>query len=514
MSRYEESREVLRPFIEEDLQDRLDDRSRARILSRMGWADFFLEDLSSCIESCERASRLLLESPFHDDLAEVLRWLGYAHMRAGDLDTATNRFRDALAASRRGKEASQRAWCLEAMGHVEEMRGRYVDAIALYTECRSIHIASGSRTQVGVAELHIGLSHLYVGAWDEAGGCLNGALRTFQKLAFERGVMLASIALARLYRRRRDDEDAMRCASESFAIADRTDYARGRVLAREELADCKMDSGDVGEAIEQYEEALRAARAIAPRGDLVYELAWRLARALLAKGETARAEDLAREAVELARASFDGRELGHGLATLALVRNERGYPDEALELAERALDEFRAIRTPFELARTHEIAADLAAAAGRPAPESLGHLLEANRLYGKLGLEDPPSGLRERIRAAEARPRSAVTSSSATKLLTASDRVRRVVETARGLAADDGTVLIEGETGTGKELIARIVHESGPRSDQRFVAVNCAAFPQHLLESELFGHAKGSFTGAESAQAGVLRAAGEGTVLL
>lgn len=92
--------------------------------------------------------------------------------------------------------------------------------------------------------------------------------------------------------------------------------------------------------------------------------------------------------------------------------------------------------------------------------------------------------------------------------------MKRVLEVAEAVARSEATVLIQGESGTGKELIARFVHASSPRASLPFVAVNCAALPESLLESELFGHEKGAFTGAQQRKIGKFELAHGGTILL
>jgi sigma-54 dependent transcriptional regulator, flagellar regulatory protein len=90
-------------------------------------------------------------------------------------------------------------------------------------------------------------------------------------------------------------------------------------------------------------------------------------------------------------------------------------------------------------------------------------------------------------------------------------RIRTVIDR---VAQSDATVLVAGESGTGKEVVARAIHARSPRRDKRFVAINCGAIPEHLIESELFGHVRGAFTGAVADRPGCFRSADGGTLFL
>src|SRR5262249_21605344 len=99
-------------------------------------------------------------------------------------------------------------------------------------------------------------------------------------------------------------------------------------------------------------------------------------------------------------------------------------------------------------------------------------------------------------------------------LVGSSKKMQEIFGLVEMVAPSSASVLITGESGTGKELVARTIHEMSPRKNKPFVAINCAAVPETLIESEIFGHEKGAFTGALERRAGCFELAEEGTLLL
>ena len=116
---------------------------------------------------------------------------------------------------------------------------------------------------------------------------------------------------------------------------------------------------------------------------------------------------------------------------------------------------------------------------------------------------------------AEAKPHSGEQSTNGEeKLLGQSEIMRKTRATIKKLARSQAPIYISGESGSGKEMVARLIHEQGPRAEQPFIPVNCGAIPQDLMESEFFGHKKGSFTGAVNDKEGLFQAADGGTLFL
>ena len=131
-------------------------------------------------------------------------------------------------------------------------------------------------------------------------------------------------------------------------------------------------------------------------------------------------------------------------------------------------------------------------------------LLTLRRAFERISLVRENRVLQKRVAAIERIP----------SLIGDHPKLKEVYRIVTKIAATSSSVLIYGESGTGKELVARAIHDRSPRTARPFMAINCAAIPETLIESELFGHEKGSFTGASTREIGILEAANGGTVLL
>ena len=170
-----------------------------------------------------------------------------------------------------------------------------------------------------------------------------------------------------------------------------------------------------------------------------------------------------------------------GGAALVIMMSAYGDDEAALEAIRRGAYDF--IAKPFR--------ADQVLLVVRKAIEREGLRREVAQLHDELVALRAPSGIVGR-----------------------SPKIEQALSLADKVARHPSTVLVTGESGTGKELVARHIHEASPRASRPFIAVNCAAIPESLLESELFGHAKGAFTGATGERQGLFEEAHEGTLFL
>ena len=215
------------------------------------------------------------------------------------------------------------------------------------------------------------------------------------------------------------------------------------------------------------------------------------------------------------------------VGTGALLTDE-GYEVEAAPGAEQGLEKLRADRYDMVLldlkmeGRTGLSVLEEVRGSGNDVPvlmltgfATVDSAVQALKLGADDYLTKPCDNalLRSKIRTILAR-REPVLGSGAARMVGNGPRMRDVLRAVSRVAPTESTVLVRGATGTGKELIAHAIHEESPRRGRPFVAVNCSALSEGLLESELFGHARGSFTGAVQDRKGLFEEANQGTIFL
>ena len=303
------------------------------------------------------------------------------------------------------------------------------------------------------------------------------------------------------------------------------------------LGDAYSGLGEYNQALRSLKEASQIAAQIAPEGDLAVEAYRRMSDVYLALGDPVSAERLANRTLGLAGELEDKYELGAILRVFGLIAAKRNDYDLARSYFNESIITLKMINESFELARTYRAAAEyyeeLFTSDEIPLEyrkelleEARSHAVEAMHLYSIQELDEPAAGCKELVNRIESKLTFAVTESRPSQIsfdskwlhsgfvVGRSKNFLAAIAKTGDLATIDIPVLVVGDTGTGKELIARLLHKLSLRAKGPFVPVNCASIPETIFESELFGHRKGAFTGAVSDRQGLMEAANGGTLFL
>lgn len=288
---------------------------------------------------------------------------------------------------------------------------------------------------------------------------------------------------------------------------------RKQCLAHEFLAETATESQDLATARTHLESAFRLAQAIAPHGDLMMEVLRRRGELWAALEEEEQAAKDLHRAIDLCTKRMEKRELVLARRALLFVVDP-GIGNRRTEL-QAMLSDIHELGDSFEWARTVCLALERWQL---PTTEDWVRDTVALAIYHADISGSPYWKSRLRAFAGHSRQIRARRRTQGPEqppiLETSSPLFQACLDSARVAIRSERPVMILGETGVGKEVVARAIHSWGKRSQQPLVAINCGAIPETLVESELFGHARGSFTGAVNDKPGLFEMADRGTVFL
>ena len=482
-----------------------------------------------------------------DLLVERLLIEGACRFYLNDTPRAEERLEAALGLAIHHGDQRLKSRVLTMLGLVAQLKGAHGTALEYFERAAEICRARADYYGEAAAALNAAILLYRRGLLARSGEGAERARAIFESLGWEIGVCRAHLVLGNVAKQRGEPMEALRQYRRAKRIAAARGFARERALALEFAGDVLAQRGHVLCAERLYGEGLRIAESIAPEGDVVVEINRRIGELLVATRNIDAALPFLRRALRFAQRLGDRLEEGAVLRSLGAASYLIGAPDRGRNLFNRAIGILHDAGCEFELARTYlahaqALVGDGAGSrAGAPGVTASSEAVdgawscavEAAHLFGRMEagsgqtaavrLVDRLAAIRcRRIVEAPALARSSriVEIRASREMLlhegfvAISAAMIDLWNQVRFAASYDRPVLVTGDTGTGKELVARVVHDLGARARRPFIAVNCAAVPDHLFESEFFGHRRGCFTGALTDRIGLIEAAHGGTLFL
>jgi DNA-binding NtrC family response regulator len=487
----------------------------------------------------DRAAGLLAQAGTQAVASGSAECLAAYHVALGQLSLRQRRFNAAVSAF----ETAASLWrllghtarALSASGHCARahmLAGRFGMAAEIYA--RAILREGLTRKARVTIAINQAICLLWLGDWDQAEALLEKAGRQAISIGLVADQARILTVKALISMRRSKLDDATDLASRALDIARLNSLVREELAALECLGETEYERGKPAEAVRFYAECMTKGESVG-MSDATTEGKRRESEAWNALGEHAKARAAAEQCLAVASTNEDRYEHAVAHRPLAIALSMLGDQEGAERAFRRGVEETRALGERFELAKTlvefacHLRDWDARALTLGAAAE---YLREAREVFTALGVEKWLARVEKELAevlhltagAGEEKAGAVGTgpllargtrhSFGSVTIVTQSREVKEIIERLERVAPSNLPVLITGESGTGKELFARALQELSGRPEERFVAVNCAALPRELHESELFGHERGSFTGATSEKPGLFEQADGGTIFL
>jgi transcriptional regulator with PAS, ATPase and Fis domain len=478
------------------------------------------------------------------DEATMLTTLADLQHYQGKLELAEATIDRALKLSRELGPKSAEAGCLLSLGRIQRAQGRYAEALAALNACLEAEQRLGRLLDMPETLINLCELNLDMGDREQAGEHLRGA----QRLLAEQPSLFHSGLLARAEGRLRaanlEFTEAISALAQSISIFESTSYVYQAALSHLEMGNVLARTANKVRAASHLKRALRTFTELHAERDRlraedslsasrnsgilsnalpsVFTLDALIIERLVAASTSH--ELLMRELATIIRDEtgqpavlFEAGE-GDELKLVTARGCEREYAYEAAREAVRYLTEHRlpesGAKVKFLSDRREANPRRFLLYTTAETSSAIGHLDSLLKLVEQ-GLE--VCSLRAQAAAQVATLAKKSTSElidTPLGIIAASAAMRSVIDQIRRIRSSDVTVLITGESGVGKELVARAIHHESARKSKIFLPFNCAAVPDDLVESRLFGHRKGAFTGATSDRVGVARASEGGTLFL
>jgi transcriptional regulator with PAS, ATPase and Fis domain len=503
----------------------------------------------------QKAYQIFRPTTAHRILGDVQYNLGAIYQALGDFEEAEDQLRDGVASYRRVDDFKGMADCFNKLANLSFVKSDYPQASQYLKQALAqIENTGDQRMKAGILG-NLGRIYALVGEWDKSRENLELNLAANEKFGDEINLARSWLALGFVEMLQRETSSAKSALQNAYDLIISNNLPRELAIYHEYFGELCLLEGNHKLAEEHYQKALEIGEKIAPEGDIINQVCRLMAELKLATGHFSSAQKFVGRSLEVSLQLGDRLEEGAAYRVLACIYDHNLEPARAKKQLSQALKIFQKTKNDYELAKTYLTAGrlkcldELTALKFLSKAEDIFHelgtrpylastyLTLAELLFGEneisqgqvfleeaeklvAGLDD--SSLKEELqnlkrRAAMQEVQTQGGSGSdynLSRLITSNPRLKSILELAEKFKDADIAVFLEGETGTGKDLLAKAIHYSSKRRDKKFIAVNCSAIPEALLENQLFGYAKGAYTGADKDKPGLIEIADGGTFYL